>query len=292
MRIGRTRHGRESTATTCRVGRRTPQQPGPRHLRSGSASPERTTMRSHRMFAPLALGAALVAVAVVPTLGASSAVADPTSPPRGPVATATGGAVDPAPLPSLVNVRVVRSEAALERAATLVDQGQSGGAVAELNAAVLNMKKAWSAARWIIKNTPAPPPVATDGRVHAHSSGGAVTSATATPEDTAFAVLGLQHEVVTTAVGLITGPDPALAPTISTTITAAMTARNAAVNYIHSIAPPPVAADGRVHAHASGAVVASGWSTVMPGVVPQLDDEIQMATGARSMVPTSPIDLA
>src|SRR6476646_2968012 len=121
-------------------------------------------MRSLRIIAPLALGAALVAVAVVPNVAPSSAGAEPTRAAEpivvdsGPVAQAAGGSATPPPLPSIVNVRVVRAEAALARAATSVDQGQSNLAVAELNSAVANLQKAWSAARWIVKT--APPPVA------------------------------------------------------------------------------------------------------------------------------------
>jgi hypothetical protein len=120
--------------------------------------------------------------------------------------------------------------------------------------------------------------------------------ATATPENTAFAVLGLQHDVVTTALGLIDGADATLAPTITEAISAAMTARDDAITYIHSIVPPtpppPEAGAGGAEAHAGGAPVGgSTWDAVMPGVVPLLDDEIQHATAAFKALPTSPVDL-
>jgi hypothetical protein len=250
-------------------------------------------MRSFRIVAPL-LGAALVAVAVVPRVAPSSAGAEPIVADTGPVAHAAGGDAAPLPLPSIVNVRVIRTEAALVRAATMVDQGHSGPAANQLNSAVLNMQKAWTAAQYVVKTAPPPPP-AEAGGVRAHASGGAVgpPTATATPEDTAFAVHTLQHEVVTTAMGLINGPDAVLAPAIANAISTAMTARDAAIKYIHSIAPPPPPAEsGGVRAHASGgAVVGSTWDTVMPNLVPLLDDEIQQAAGTKLAVPTSPIDL-
>jgi hypothetical protein len=259
-------------------------------------------MRLLRIAAPLALGAALVAVAVASRAPASSPSdvevsrlpVVVTQPMDDPVAHAGGADAAPAPLPSIVNVRLVRSAAALVRAAALVDQGQPSGAVVELNAAVLNMQKAWSAAQYIITTAP-PPPVAEAGGLEAHASGAPVgASPTATPEDTAFAVLSLHHDVMTTVIGLIDGADESLMPAIDATISAAITARDDAITYIHSIEPPPppVAEAGGVQAHASGApVLGSTWAALMPGLVPHLDDEIQQATATLQPMQNSPIDL-
>jgi hypothetical protein len=66
-----------------------------------------------------------------------------------------------------------------------------------------------------------------------------------------------------------------------------MTARERAIEYIHGIAPPPVAADDRVHGHSSGApVVGNSWATQMPNNVPLLDDEVQQIAGVRKLNPT------
>jgi hypothetical protein len=266
-------------------------------------------MRFHRFATPMAVaGVALVAMAIAaaPRVSESSAAGaedvapvpawsvEPTYDPR---AYASGADVAPAPIPSVVSVRLVRSEAALARATAVVDQGRPSEAVVELNSAVLNMQKAWIAAKYIIDNAPPPPPpVADAGGVQAQASGAPVGSPGATPEDTAFAVLNLQHEVVTTALGLIDDVDLTLAPTIDATISAALTARDDAIAYIHSIAPPPpppVADAGGVQAEASGAPVATGpaWDLVMPNLLPLLDDEIQHATAAERAMPTSPLDL-
>jgi hypothetical protein len=246
-------------------------------------------MRTLRFTAPIAVAAALLAVTIGPRLGPPRAGARTTAP-EAPVATLIGGSAAPPAIQSLVQTRIDRADAALERATTAVDQARPADAVTELGAAVSNMRKAWSGARFVIKSTP-PPPVAGDGRVHARSGGGAIGPAVATPQDAALAVFGLQHDVLTTAVGLIDGVDPALAPTLKTAVSAVFTARNWAIDFIHKLPAPPVAGDGRVHARAGGGALPSSWATVMPDLVPQLDDEIQQAHGVQSMVTTSPVGL-
>ena len=99
------------------------------------------------------------------------------------------------------------------------------------------------------------------------------------------------NQVVTTALGLVDGADAASVPSVDEAITAAMALRDEAIAYIHSIAPPPVADEGRVQADASGAEVGTGFDALMPGYAPLLDDEIQQATVARLMAPSSPVGL-
>jgi hypothetical protein len=203
---------------------------------------------------------------------------------RGPIATASGGDAGPLLYPSIVNVRLVRAEAGLTQAATLVDQNKGAAAVPVLKAVQSNMTAAWSAAKYVIKT--APPPVAAADAV-GHASGGAVAGASpyAAPEQTGLAVLNLQHDVITNSLGLLDAAPAALQTQIQTTVNAALTARNNAVAYIHTITPPPVAGADSV-AHASGGAVASGWSTLMPTYVPLLDDEIQQVKGTRAINPT------
>src|SRR3954447_4938386 len=64
--------------------------------------------------------------------------------------------------PSLVNERLVRVQAALDRAAVSADEHQPNAAAATLMSARVNLRKAWTSAQYIIKNTPAPPPVVDD----------------------------------------------------------------------------------------------------------------------------------
>ncbi len=192
----------------------------------------------------------------------------------GPPAHTAGGDVGTLTYPAIVDVRLVRVEAALERAVEYTDTAQPDKAVTELTTARVHLRKAWISAKYVIDH--APPPVAGDGSV-GHMS--VVASApNASIYDTAFAVLSLQHEVAAISVGLIDTAKGTLLTSLSTTIFAALNSRDAAVAYIHSIAPPPVAGDGRVPARKSGAPI-SGWGTVMPDAGAQLDDEILQLDG-------------
>ena len=77
-----------------------------------------------------------------------------------------------------------------------------------------------------------------------------------------------------------------LAATLRGTISGTLSARDAAITYIQTIAPPPVE-EGRVHAEASDAPVGGTFDIVMPLFVPQLDDEI-LQTNTTAMSASSP----
>jgi hypothetical protein len=258
----------------------------------GHISFERIGMRSFRSVALLA-GVALVAVVA----GASAATRSAVTPqPAGsytiPVATASGGSVGPLVYPSIVNVRLLRAQAALDRATVLADQGQSASAAADLAAATANMTEAWTAAKYVIET--APPPVAGSG-AYAHTSGAAPGgSAFASPEDTAFAVFNLHHTIVTTLAGLIGTVDTSVLRDLRVTVRAAMSARDDAVAYIHAIPVPPPAGKPSTppkaskHAKTSGGAIASGWGTVMPNLVGLLEDEMQLFRGTNKTHPELP----
>jgi hypothetical protein len=238
-------------------------------------------MRSYRVIAPIAFAVALAGLAVVPRVAATSSRAKPIVAERGPVASASGNSAAPV-IPSLVNVRIVRVQAALKRAVQAVDRGLPANATVELASVRSNMTQAWTAAQYLIKNAPPPPP-ASSGSVIADASGAGASGVTyASPEDTAFAVLNLQHEVITTGLGLVDYTNAALVTNVSTTISAARQARDSAIAYIHSLPAPPTAGSGSVRAGASGAPVGSTWGTIMPNAVPLLDDEIQQASGSSA----------
>jgi hypothetical protein len=198
---------------------------------------------------------------------------------------AAGGDAPPT-LPSIVRVRITRGEASLARAGDYVDRDMPDKAVASLLNARRNMYAAWRGAKYVIEN--APPPVAEEGAFHrgkAHASGGAPAgTAYADPPTTGVAVLGYQHDVATAAYGLLDGAKGALRDSVSTTIFAALDRRDAAIAYIHTLPPPPAADAGfhRGKAHASGGAVVGGFSTLMPGIVPDLDDELQQIKGLIS----------
>lgn len=223
-------------------------------------------MPSFRFLALAAVAAALIVVA--PAIGDSGAARQSAVPP----AQAAGGDIPP-PLPSLVNTRLVRSQAALGRATAAFDENQAAQAVVPIGAAVDNLTKAWSAEKYLIQTTP--PPVE-----DAISDGDPVVGTYAGPEDTAFAALSVQHDVVTTAVGLMTQPSAknvALRKSLINAVAGTQAVRNAAVAYIHTLAPP--AEDAIIDGPDAGAL----WPTVMPNLVPHANDEIKQINGRLKM---------
>lgn len=238
-------------------------------------------MPSSRAVASLAAVAILGVAAVASTATRSSADQQPQSAAvySAPLAQASGGDVA-LPIPSIVNTKIVRAQAALDRAVTAIDQGQNANALPEFVSVATNVNDAWAAAQYVIET--APPPVAAAGSV-AHTSGGAVVgaSAFAAPEDTAFAVLALQEQIITTAVGVIgaVDADPATLPYLRKMARAAIKGRATAINYIAAIPAPP--AEASPQAKPSGGAVAAGgnWAAVMPNLVPLLDDEMQSEAG-------------
>jgi hypothetical protein len=226
-------------------------------------------------------------------------------------ALAGGAPAGPLTYPSLVNERLVRVQAALDRATVSADEHQPDAAAATLLSARTNLRKAWTGAQYVIQN--APPPVVGDGLAsafhanaftrsgrlkirrlpaatshrRAHKSGGAVGGGIASIYDTAFAVLSLQHRMATLSTGLIDTAHSTLLSSLSTSLFTALNGRDQAITYIKSIdvaAPPP--ADGKLSAYAAGTPVAtSGWATVMPNLVPLLDDELQQVNGTIAAGP-------
>jgi hypothetical protein len=258
-------------------------------------------MTSLRAVLPLALVTA--AVAVTPAVASTQPVKPAGS---APVAHAAGGDV-PLPLPAIVNVRLVRAQNLLQHATKYEDLGQADKAVTALTAARSNMTKAWTAAQYLIANAPPPAEPASVRKatvrktkapatakrqsipvVKAHSSDAAAVAVYADQYTTAAAVISLQHAVATTAMGMMDNAAEPLLTAVSKNLFAALNARDGAIAYIHSIAPPPVAADGSVHAHASGAPIGGSWDTIMPNVVPDVDDELQQIAGIRATIKLSP----
>ena len=73
---------------------------------------------------------------------------------------------------------------------------------------------------------------------------------------------------------------------MGTTLFHALDRRDAAVEDVHTLAPPPPVADDApvdVHAYASGGAVAGGtFDAVMPRVAGMIDDELQQIDGLQS----------
>jgi hypothetical protein len=184
---------------------------------------------------------------------------------------AAGGDAPPV-LPSAVRVRIKRGENALDKAGEYVDKGAPDKAVNSLRGARANMYAAWRAAKYGIVHAPPPPP--DEGKAIAHASQDEpVGTIYATPEQTAIAVLGYQHDVVSASMGLVDGAKGTLRDAISTTLFAGLDRRDGAIAFIQTVTPPPED-EGKITAHAAqeeGEVV--GFDVLMPGVVVDLDDE-------------------
>ena len=114
-------------------------------------------------------------------------------------------------------------------------------------------------------------------------SGFRVAEAATLKEALARVHIGRPH-IITTGIGLLDGPTVALRPALRSTIDLMIRMRIAEIDYIKSIAPPPVAVPDSIDAHASGAPVAASWNTVMPDVAAMIGDEVQQLRG------TAPVD--
>jgi hypothetical protein len=227
---------------------------------------------------PLHVEVAVVVALAVAVATASQAFGAP------PASTAGDGA-GVLVYPPIANVPMVRARKALDRAVDAADDGRPKQAVAALTVVRLQMAKAWTGARYVIEH--APPPPAGDDIIGAVAGDGPVAPSYAGPEDTAFAVLTLQHDVATTAIGeLDTARRPVLGA-LAATANAAVRSRDAAISYIHQ-RPAPPATDDVAAARPAGDTVVPTWATVMPQVVPQLDTELQQIDAtrpARSLAP-------
>jgi hypothetical protein len=229
--------------------------------------------------------AVLPAALAIGLIVAPAATADTGSAKSNHVQARASGSDGPPPvLPSIVRTRIARGEKAIERAADWVDQEENDRAVVSLRNARRNMYAAWRGAVDVVENAPPPPP-AEAGRVHVKVPvrRKARKSATyVTPEETAVAVVNFQHDVAVAAYGLLDGAKGNLRDAVSTTMFAALNRRDRAIVYIHNRpVPPPPAEAGRVHphAHASDEDAPPSFATLMPGIVPDLDDELGQTKG-------------
>lgn len=227
-----------------------------------------------------------VAGAIVLGLAAAAPAAEAKAPPP---AQAAGGDVVELTYPSIVRTHVTRAERAMERATRKIENDKPARAARPLKVVRRQVAAAWRGAKYKIRT--APPPPADDSRVapRARPSGGGPTGPTyASPADTGFRVLTLQHDVAADLTQLVEDtPDTSLAA-VSTTLQSMLDRRDRAIKDILALAPPPTSDDedadeARVQARASGGgPVVTTFATVMPNVTPQLDDEIDAIEGTKS----------
>jgi hypothetical protein len=231
-------------------------------------------MRSLRVALPLAVAASLVAVT-------PAVAADAKAPAK---AKASGSDVVELTYPSLVQVRIGRAERALERATKKIEGDKPVDESAKaLKVVRRQASAAWRGAKYVIRTAPPPPP-AEDARVRARKAGDPASGPTyASPPETAFRVLTLQHDISSAMVALIDGSHGLGLAGLSTTLNQVNDRRDQALQYILSVAPPvpPEAEDARVRARASQEEedAAPTFDTVMPPYATHLDDELQAITG-------------
>src|SRR3954467_13166712 len=212
--------------------------------------------------APLALVGALVAASPAAAAGHHH-----------PIAHAAGGDA-PAVIPSLVQTRITRTENALERLTTYVDDGDTAGVDRTGKVIRRQLAAAWRGAAYYLKNPP--PPVVGDGLAFARASsvdraidGGAVAGAVADQYTTAGAVFQTYHDTAATIAELTDGARVPVLDSMSTTMFWTLDARDKAVPQAHTLdAPPPAEGEDPPEDAVS-------FATVMPTVTPMLDDEMQ-----------------
>jgi hypothetical protein len=200
-------------------------------------------------------------------------------------ARAAGSDGPPPVLPSIVRTRIARGTTAILRAGDWVDQDSNAKAVVSLRNARRNMYAAWRGAVDVVENAPPPPPPGDRStRENLPARAKAHTSATyLSAEETAIAVLNFQHDMAGAAFSLLDGAKGALRDAVSTTMFAALNRRDQAIVYIHGRpVPPPPAPDlarASAHAHASDEDGPPTFAALMPGVVPDIDDELAQTKG-------------
>jgi hypothetical protein len=233
----------------------------------------------------------LAALMVAGALGASAAGAQ-ASPP----AHAAGG--DAAPLnPAVVGVPIVRTDAALGKAADAIDAGNGANAVGPLRASRRYLIRSYRGAKALIATIPPAPPEEAragsrtfvrmarrfiratrrghgSGWIRAQASGDAAGPVFADVPTAVFNVFTSQYQAATTAAGLTADTKGNLLNRVKTTLHTAIILRNRLVKIVAQAAPP-APEEARVRAHASQDEDAVTFDLVMPGVAVLLGDELQ-----------------
>jgi len=234
-------------------------------------------MRSLRAAIPLAVTACLVVV--------TPASADAKAPSK---AKASGAPTVELTYPSIVRARVARTERALERATRKIENGKVVEAATTLKVVRRQMSSAWRGAKYVVRTAPPPPPEEDLAR----AAGDPPTGPTyASPPETAFRVLSLQHDVASEVVQLIDGSHGTGLDALATTLNFANDRRDGALAYILSVAPPvpPDDEEPEEPALRRGTAQISQddeelptFDLVMPNMVAQLDDELQAIEGTKA----------
>jgi hypothetical protein len=209
--------------------------------------------------------AAAVAAALV---AAAPAAASPAG--DSPTAKASG---DPVPIiPSLIQTRITRVNNAIDRLTDYVDDNDAAGVDRTGKVIRRQLAAGWRGAVYYIKNPP--PPVVDDARarVSVLDDDGPVI---ADQYQTAAAVYDTMHQVAATVEQLTDGARVPILNSMSKTLFWTLDARDKAITTTHALDTPP--AEGE-----EGGEDAVSFATVMPGILPGFDDEIQQIKGLKS----------
>jgi hypothetical protein len=228
-----------------------------------------------RAAVPLALAAGLVAVAPA-AAGAKAA----------PEAHASGSPTVEIIYPSIVQVRVNRAERALERATKRIENGDVAKAALSLKVVRRQTAAAWRGAKYVIRTAPPPVPPE-DLRPRARASDDPTGPTYASPAESAFAVLTLQHDVATSVVQLIDGSHGTGLQALSRTLYLILDRRDRAIQDIRTLAPPPPPPEDLARKSARARASQDedapvGFETVMPNTIAQFDDETQAIEATKS----------
>jgi len=227
-----------------------------------------------------------------------------------PVANAAGG--DAPPLnPSVVNVPILRTDAALSNAADAIDAGNGAQAAGPLRASRRNLIRSYRGAKVLIANMP--PPDAEEAKVgsrafirlarrfvrasrRGHASGWIRAQASddvvgpvfADTPTAVFNVFTSQYQAATTAAGMAADTKGTLLNRVKTTLNTAIVLRNRLVKIVVAAAPP-APEEARVRAHASQEEGVTTFDMVMPGLAVLLGDELQQlqALSADTTLPAA-----
>jgi hypothetical protein len=204
--------------------------------------------------------------------------------------------------PSLLNQRLVRAQNAIDRVAKYADLADPSKANRAIQAAGKNLTKGMAAAEYVIVNAPPPPPpgdrpvvfhrwafkssgklrIALSPSPRAHTRRAPVAGPpNASIYDSGYAILSLEHYAASTAVPLIPDVDSVLRGKVIALLNQAQRERDQMVEFIHQH-PDPALPPGDRPVHKRDEVVPT-WATVMPTVIPFLDDEIQEADGTLAI---------
>ena len=188
--------------------------------------------------------------------------------------------------PSIVRARIARTQRALERATERYESGSPLDAVPTFKVVRRQLAASWRGAKYVIRTAPPPVPPEDLARVRRRASAAQEEGGPtyATPADTGFAVLSLQHDVAAEVVQLVDGSHGAGLNALSKTLFLALNRRDRAIEDIFTLAPPVPPEDlARVRARSSqeeGEVVT--FDTVMPNTIAQFDDELQGIAGTAA----------